>query len=120
MADQLLGLQPQPLVRSPVGIVAVVEPDPAALALVQPSVAQGDAVAVAGEVVDHLLGVAQAGLGVDHPVGGGERFEHRLELARVGEAGELPGAPRGAQIDMGQTTIFLVYFLAPDPANSIQ
>jgi hypothetical protein len=65
---------------------------------VQPPVGHAHAVAVAGAVVVYLLGVAESGLSVDHPVGGGERFEHRLEFARAGEALELPGAPRAVPL----------------------
>jgi len=48
-----------------IGLVLVAQADAPVFAVDQPVVAERDAVAVAGQVFDHLLAVAETGLGVD-------------------------------------------------------
>ncbi len=52
-------------------------------------VADGDTVAIAGQVRDYPLGVVHAGLGVDHPVSAHQLIEQGIYLCRVGEAMEF-------------------------------
>jgi len=56
----------------------------------QPAVGDRDAVGVAGEISEHLLGPGERALGIDVPPGVIERFEPSLERCPVGEMSVRP------------------------------
>jgi len=65
------------------------------------SVAENDAMGIAGQIADHRLGVGQARLGVDHPLLGHQGIEQGRDRAGI-EPGPRPvispalAAPRRA------------------------
>ena len=71
------------IVFPPEGDVAVVEAD-------QPVVRNGDAMGIAAQVVEHVPGVAERRLRVDHPLGLCGRREKGGECLNVGERSKLP------------------------------
>jgi hypothetical protein len=60
----------------------------------QPAVGDCDAVGVAGEISEHLLGPGERPLGIDVPLGVVERFEPSLERCPVGEMSVRPEEKR--------------------------
>jgi hypothetical protein len=70
-------------------------------------VTEGDAIAVAAQIIHHRLGVGDTGLGVDYPFAGHERIEHGSDLsgifephqAAIGEGTQ--GAPHRARKGTG-------------------
>ncbi len=79
-----LGLAILPVVFPGEADLAVVEPD-------QATVGEGDAVGVAAEIAEHLLGPGEWRLGVDDPVDLGRRVEPSGKGGGVGQAGERAG-----------------------------
>ena len=55
----------------------------------EPAVGDGDAVGVAAEIGEHLLGAAEGRLGVDHPVDPAQRRAVGGEGAGLGERSEI-------------------------------
>ena len=84
-----IGLQGHRLLAPPVGVVLPAEPDLAVLQGDQPVVADRHPVGVPGQVLQHLLRSAEGRLGVHDPLGLGAGGEPALELAGVGQRGEL-------------------------------
>ena len=62
-AQKLLAFELHHLVPVSIAVVRVPEGDVFVIDAGNPSLADGDAVAIAGQVVDHPLGVINAGLG---------------------------------------------------------
>jgi hypothetical protein len=79
-----LGFAVLPIVLPGEADLAVVEPD-------QATVGDGDAVSVAAEISEHLLGPGERRLGVDDPVDLGCRVEPSGERGGVGQARERAG-----------------------------
>ncbi len=57
----------------------------------QPSVGDGDAVGVAGQVLQDMFGSAERRLGVDHPLSPAQRMEQGVKCARRGECSRRAG-----------------------------
>ena len=75
-------------------VLAIVFPGEADLAVVEPdqaAVGDGDAVSVAGEIAEHLLGPGERGLAVDDPIDLGQCVEVGGEGSGVGQGGESAG-----------------------------
>src|SRR5664279_5306544 len=53
----------------------------------KPAVGDGDAVSIAGQVLQHMLGSAEGWLGIDDPFHGTQLPQQGVELTRVGEIG---------------------------------
>ena len=53
----------------------------------KPAVGDGDAVGIAGQVLQHMLGSAEGWLGIDDPFHGTQPPQQGVELTRVGEVG---------------------------------
>ena len=80
--QELLGRQRHRLGAMVVGVVLVAEGHPAVVELHQPVIADGHAMRVAGQVLQHLLRSAERRLGVDHPVLGVQRRQPGREARR--------------------------------------
>jgi len=90
-ADEFVGREPHDLGFA---VLAIVLPGEADLAVVEPdqaAVGDGDAVRVAGEIPEHLLGPAKRRLGVDDPVDLGQSFQPSGEGGGIGRSCERPG-----------------------------
>ena len=75
-------------------VLAIVLPGEADLAVGesdQAAVGDGDAMGVAAEIAEHLLGAGERRLGEDHPVDAGQRVELSGEGGGIGQAGEGAG-----------------------------
>ena len=95
-ADELVRLQ-----RHDLGLaaVAVVLPSEADLSVIEPNqaaVGDGDAMGVAAEIAEHLLGAGERRLGVDDPVDAGQVIEASSEGGGIGERAEFPGEAQPA------------------------
>ena len=77
----------QRLVPAMIGVVLVAQSHAGLVDAQDTGVGDGDAVGVAGQVVDDAVGVVQAVYGIDHPV-----LRHQLVKQHVDLAG--PGDPR--------------------------
>ena len=84
-ADELLGRQRHDVHAVTVAVVFPAKAHDTGLEIGEAVVGEGDAVGVAPEVLEHLLGTGEGGLGVDHPVLLAEGSEPRGEGARGGE-----------------------------------
>ena len=69
--------------------LSVPQGDPLAVECNDPAVRDGDPVGVAREVPEHLFGPVEGPLGVDHPVPAADGGEGGLELAGIGEMGDV-------------------------------
>lgn len=67
-AKELEGVEAHGSLNVLIGVVLVAESDLAVVEGDQPLIGDGDAMGVSGEVLEHLLGTAERGLGVNHPV----------------------------------------------------
>src|SRR5258708_10361756 len=73
------------LLLAAVGIVSRAEEDAIALEGHETMVGDGDAVGIAGQVVENMFGATEGWLGVDHPVLLAEFPEEAAECARQGK-----------------------------------
>ena len=71
-------------------VVLPAERDAAIVGGDQPAVGDGDAVRVARQIAQHLLGAAERVFAVDDPVDAAQRPQEPLEGLLVGKAGEPP------------------------------
>ena len=71
--------------------VAPAEADLAVVEAEQPSVGDGDAVGVAGQVLQHMFGSAERRLGVDHPLLSAQRTEQGVKCAWRESSASVPG-----------------------------
>ena len=80
--DQFLASQGHDLVATAVAVVLVAHVHRVVLFIEvqQPTVRQGDAMAVTAQVRDHGVGARQTGLGVNHPLGWHQGVEDPLNL----------------------------------------
>jgi hypothetical protein len=84
-AQELMGGNGHDLLLAAVGIVSPAEGNAIALEGHETMVGDGDAVGVAGQVVENMFGATEGWLGVDHPVLPAEFEEEVAECARQGE-----------------------------------
>jgi len=98
--DQFLASQGHDLVATAVAVVLVADIHRLVVLIEveQPPVRQGDAMAVAAQVLDHGVGARQTGLGIDHPLGLHQGVEDPLDLRRrnPGQAPLLEGPAQAA------------------------
>ena len=89
--DELVWVQGHrlPTFRAFDAIVLPVERHAAVVGCDQPPVRDGDAVCVARQIPQHLLGPRERRLAVDHPPGMPQRSEEPLEPLRIEEGREL-------------------------------
>ena len=80
--QELIGLQGHGLVLSMVGVVLVTKGHLTVLHGLQAGVADGDAMGVAAEITQHLLGAGEGVLGVNHPGLGMQAIEQDREAGR--------------------------------------
>ena len=81
-AQELIGGNGHDLVLAAVGVVSPAEGDATVFESHQAMVGDGDAVGVAGQVVEHMVGSAEGWLGIDDPVLLTELAEEVAEAAR--------------------------------------
>ena len=67
-AKKLEGVEAHGSLNALVRVVLVAESDHAVVEGDQPLIGDGDTMGVSGEVLEHLLGTTERGLGVNHPV----------------------------------------------------
>ena len=65
------------------GIVLVAEAHRVRVCSRDPAVGDGDAMGVAGEVLEHLLGAAEGWLGIDHPLLATQLLAERCKASRI-------------------------------------
>ena len=94
--DELGGLERHDLAAAFLAIVLPEEADGVVGHGDEPTVRDGDAVGVAPEIGQHLLGAAEGGLGIDHPVDPAQRCAMRSKGGRLGERGKLAEEAQGA------------------------
>lgn len=70
-------------------IILPFESDAACLEGDEPAVGDGDAVGVAREIRQHLIGPCERALGVDHPIAAMERLQEGAKCIDVGEIGVI-------------------------------
>ena len=81
-AQELMGGNGHDLLLAAAGIVSPAERDAIALKGHETMVGDGDAVGIAGQVVENMFGAAEGRLGIDHPVLPAEFGEEVAECAR--------------------------------------
>jgi hypothetical protein len=84
-AQELMGGNGHDLLLAAVSIVSPAEGDAIVLEGHETMVGDGDAVGIAGQVVENMFGAAEGWLGVDHPVLLAEFGEEVAECARRGK-----------------------------------
>ena len=57
----------------------------------EPSVGDGDAVGVAGQILQHIFGAAERRLGVDHPLSSAKGMEQGVKCTRRGDFSQSAG-----------------------------
>ena len=70
-------------------VVLPPETDMAVFAGEETTIGDGDAMGIAAEIVEHLLGSAERALGIDHPGNAAQRGKVAGEGGRFGECGEI-------------------------------
>ena len=81
-AQELMGRNGHDLLLAAVGVVSPAERDAIVLEGHEAMVGDGDAVGVAGQVVEHVFGAAEGRLGINDPVLLAELAEEVVESAR--------------------------------------
>jgi hypothetical protein len=99
--------------RSTTAVVLEAEGHPGVIDVKQPVVRDGDAVGVAGEVLQDVLGLLEGWLGVDDPLGATGLAQELLEGLGLSVAGELPVELEAAVSERGPESR---YELAPEEA----
>ena len=110
-AQELMGGNGHDLLLAAVGIVSPAEGNAIALEGHETMVGDGDAVGVAGQVVENMFGATEGWLGVDHPVLPAEFEEEVAECARQGELLER---------DMELEPVVFEQFIKPCPEPAVE
>ena len=84
-SQEFVGVERHDLHAVVVGVVLPAESDAAVAVIDEPIIRERDAVGVATEVVEHLLGTGEGPLGIHDPVDGPQLTEEAREGARVGQ-----------------------------------
>src|SRR5438270_7232278 len=82
-----------------VAIILPAEADPALGKTDQAAVGDGDAMGIAAEIIEHLLGSAERALGVDDPANGAQRPQPGSEGGGRGQARQIAKEPELAHIE---------------------
>src|SRR5690349_3157459 len=98
-ADQLIGAKGHHLLLVVVAIILPAEADPALGKTDQTAVGDGDAMSIAAEIIEHLLGSAERALGVDNPANGTQRPQTGSEGGRPGQARQIAKEAELAHIE---------------------
>ena len=98
-ADELVRTEGHRLGHAARSVVFPGEADFAVGERKQPAVGHGDAVSVAAEISQHLLGSAERCLGVDHPIEAPKFAETARERLWFGKVDELAEEPRLAGVE---------------------
>ena len=100
-ADELVGVERHHLGLAVVAIVLPAEADLAVVEADQPAVGDGDAMGVAAEIGQHLLGPAEGRLGIDDPVDAAQSVEAGGEGVGLGKTGEIAEEAELAGVEGG-------------------
>jgi len=92
-ADELLGGDGHHLGFAAVAVIFPLEGDLAVFQDEQAAVGNGDAVSVAAEIFEHVLGSTERCLGVDHPFGISQRSQVAGECWWIAEGFQVTEAP---------------------------
>src|ERR1035437_9555742 len=111
-AQKLIGGNGHDLVLAAVGIVSPAEGDAMVLASHEAMVGDGDAMGVAGQVVENMFSTAERWLGVNDPVLLAELPEPVAEAARRGKL--LQGVVELESVLLEQFTDFVAELLTED------
>ena len=84
-SEEFVGVERQDLDTAMVGVVLPAESDAAVAVIDEAIVGQRDAVRVATEILEDLLGAGKGPLGIDDPIDGPELAEETAERVRTGE-----------------------------------
>ena len=98
-ADELVGTKGHHLLLVVVAIILPAEADPAFGKTDQAAVGDGDAMGIAAEIIQHLLGSAERSLGVDDPANAAQRPQPGSEHGWRGQARQIAKEPELARIE---------------------
>src|SRR5438067_12928979 len=98
-ADELVGAKGHHLLLVVVAIILPAEADPALGKTDQAAVGDGDAMGIAAEIIEHLLGSAERALGVDDPANGAQRPQPGSEHGWRGQARQIAKEAEFARIE---------------------
>src|SRR5437773_6416243 len=98
-ADELVGTKGHHLLLVVVAIILPAEADPALGKTDQAAVGDGDAMGIAAEIIEHLLGSAERELGVDNLANGAQRPQPGSEGGWRGQSRQFAKEPELALID---------------------
>lgn len=96
-AHELFAIKNEPFVAVTVTVILVEQGDLVVVHGEDAGVTDGDLARVACQVTDHGLGVLEAVLAVDHPLGGHQGIELVIHVTGPGDPVELAGGSRPAQ-----------------------
>src|SRR5207245_1422154 len=98
-ADELVGVEGHRLSLVMVAIVLPEEADAAVGESDEAAVGDGDAMGIAGEIIEHLLGSAERSLGIDDPANGAQLPQGDSEHFSRGQARQTAEKPELARIE---------------------
>src|SRR5207302_1342767 len=98
-ADELVGTKGHHLLLVVVAIILPAEADPALGKTDQAAVGDGDAMGIAAEIIEHLLGSAERSLGVDDPANGAQGPQPGSEHGWRGQARQIAKEPELTRIE---------------------
>lgn len=96
-AHEFFAIKNEPFVAVTVAIILVAQGDLVVVHGEDTGVADGDLARVACQVTDHGVGVLEAVLALDHPLGGHQGIELLIHVTGPGDPVELAGSGRPAQ-----------------------
>src|SRR5207248_2574205 len=98
-ADELVGAKGHHLLLVVVAIILPAEADPALGKTDKAAVGDGNAMGIAGEIIEHLLRSAERALGVDDPSNGAQRSQACSEGGGRSQAGQIAEEPELTRLE---------------------
>ena len=95
-ADELDRIEGHGLGAGVIRVIFPVEADAAIFQGSKPVVGDGDAMSIAGQILEHAAGSAEGRLDVDHPLDLGGGFTQGLERGRLGQIAKFAGEMKPA------------------------